>query len=153
MRANEGNSRDCTPAEKSDPGYASLPRYWVAEREVLARIADVPRGVANAWLSGDGEKLVTEVGLWLIGHLRINVGDGSFLSEAETLTPELARAALKAKTRWEKAKSDAEAFPMPEDLFGQLGKTRGEAALIELLDEWMDRLSPRWLMGWRDICR
>ncbi|MBU9516596.1 N-6 DNA methylase [Burkholderia multivorans] len=26
-------------------------------------------------------------------------------------------------------------------------------ALRELLDDWMDRRSPRWLIGWRDICR
>lgn len=26
-------------------------------------------------------------------------------------------------------------------------------ALLALLDRWMDRRSPRWLMGWRDICR
>ena len=28
-----------------------------------------------------------------------------------------------------------------------------ETALCTLLDEWMDRRSPRWLIGWRDICR
>lgn len=26
-------------------------------------------------------------------------------------------------------------------------------ALMEMLDDWMDARSPRWLMGWRDICR
>jgi hypothetical protein len=26
-------------------------------------------------------------------------------------------------------------------------------SLLSLLDGWMDRRSPRWLMGWRDICR
>ncbi|MCW5631810.1 MAG: N-6 DNA methylase [Rubrivivax sp.] len=26
-------------------------------------------------------------------------------------------------------------------------------ALLRTVDEWMERRSPRWLMGWRDICR
>lgn len=32
------------------------------------------------------------------------------------------------------------------------GVSRDDALLAEL-DGWMDALSPRWLMGWRDICR
>ncbi|AUT70040.1 Eco57I restriction-modification methylase domain-containing protein [Paraburkholderia hospita] len=36
--------------EKADPTYAVRPRYWVPEREVLARIARVPSRVARAWL-------------------------------------------------------------------------------------------------------
>lgn len=28
-----------------------------------------------------------------------------------------------------------------------------DAALMPLLDRWMDTRSPRWLLGWRDICR
>jgi hypothetical protein len=149
----EGGSRDCSTTEKSDPNYSPLPRYWVAEREVLARIAHVPRSLANAWLAEDGEKLLTETGLWLLGHLRVSVGDASFLTDAEQLNPELARAARTAKTRWEKAKSDAQACPIPEALLKRLAAVRGEAELQELFDEWMDTLSPRWLMGWRDICR
>jgi len=149
--ANRSDSRDCEETEKADPDYSPLPRYWVSEREVLARIADVPRGVAVAWAAEDGEKLLIETGLWLIGHLRLSVGDGLFLQEAEKLNPALARAGFKAKTRWEKAKTDAECTPIPDALLEQLGKTRGELALQALFDEWMETLSPRWLIGWRDI--
>jgi hypothetical protein len=40
-----------TQAEKADPAFTVRPRYWVDEREVLARIARVPSRVANAWLA------------------------------------------------------------------------------------------------------
>ncbi|MGH2749584.1 MAG: hypothetical protein ACRDK3_01710 [Actinomycetota bacterium] len=30
--------RDCTPAEKDDPNFSPLPRYWVSEKEVTARL-------------------------------------------------------------------------------------------------------------------
>lgn len=42
---------DLTPAQKADPSFTVRPRYWVDEREVLARIARVPSRVANAWLA------------------------------------------------------------------------------------------------------
>lgn len=40
-----------SPEQKADPGFTVRPRYWVDEREVLARIARVPSRVANAWLA------------------------------------------------------------------------------------------------------
>lgn len=45
------NTADFSPAEKADPTATVRPRYWVDEREVLARIARVPSRVANAWLA------------------------------------------------------------------------------------------------------
>jgi hypothetical protein len=42
---------DVTQAQKADPAFTVRPRYWVDEREVLARIARVPSRVANAWLA------------------------------------------------------------------------------------------------------
>jgi hypothetical protein len=151
--ANRTDSRNCELTEKADPDYSPLPRYWVDQREVLARIANVPRGVASAWLTSNGEKLMAETGLWLIGHLRATVGDTRAPEQAQKLNPELARAALKAKTRWDRAKADAEAMLIPDTLLEEFGKVRGAENIQVLLDEWMEVLSPRWLMGWRDICR
>ena len=42
---------DVSTEQKKDPSFAVRPRYWVDEREVLARIARVPSRVANAWLA------------------------------------------------------------------------------------------------------
>lgn len=42
---------DVSEAQKTDPAFAVRPRYWVDEREVLARIARVPTGVSRAWLA------------------------------------------------------------------------------------------------------
>jgi hypothetical protein len=40
-----------------------------------------------------------------------------------------------------------------DDLAATLKAPRFAPALLAVLDKWMDRRSPRWLMGWRDICR
>jgi hypothetical protein len=42
---------EVSDAQKADPAFTVRPRYWVDEREVLARIARVPARVARAWLA------------------------------------------------------------------------------------------------------
>lgn len=49
--AGEVETDDVTNAQKADPACTVRPRYWVDEREVLARIARVPSRVARAWLT------------------------------------------------------------------------------------------------------
>ncbi|MDO3624181.1 N-6 DNA methylase [Ralstonia pseudosolanacearum] len=45
------DTEDVTANQKAVTGLTVRPRYWVNEREVLARIARVPTRVANAWLA------------------------------------------------------------------------------------------------------
>lgn len=60
-KSNGLDTEDVTANQKAATGFTVRPRYWVSEREVLARIARVPTRVANAWLalheasSGNGE--------------------------------------------------------------------------------------------------
>jgi hypothetical protein len=47
----EVETDDVSSAQKADADFTVRPRYWVDEREVLARIARVPTRVARAWLA------------------------------------------------------------------------------------------------------
>ena len=47
----EVETADVSDAQKDDPACTVRPRYWLDEREVLARIARVPTRVARAWLA------------------------------------------------------------------------------------------------------
>ncbi|WP_052712045.1 Eco57I restriction-modification methylase domain-containing protein [Paracidovorax citrulli] len=49
--AGEVETVDVSDLQKADPAFTVRPRYWVDEREVLARIARVPTRVARAWLA------------------------------------------------------------------------------------------------------
>jgi hypothetical protein len=53
----EPRCRDLTDEEKRDPHLSIQPRYWVEEREVLARIADAPKAIIKAWHSGNIDEL------------------------------------------------------------------------------------------------
>lgn len=45
------DTEDVNLEQKADPTFTVRPRYWVDERQVLARIARVPSRVASAWLA------------------------------------------------------------------------------------------------------
>lgn len=73
------DTADVSEAEKADPDFVVRPRYWVDEREVLARIARVPARVSSAWLgmhkasvkdSAEAEdKVQLAVAGWVAGEL------------------------------------------------------------------------------------
>lgn len=242
-------ARDVTLNEKADPSFPVVTRYWVDEREVLARIARVPTRVAKAWLgwrqaayavqqggSGNVEHmalseshtaLVLALAGWVAGALfrteadRLHAthaapatsaasgtGTGSLfeldetnqspdqenLAEAATQPaaskppvwsnatawsatqtterllashhPLLADALKADGTTGKKALPLFQKWALQDDPAQGQGLSDGELAqlralqttgtthlALDWLDVWMDRRSPRWLMGWRDICR
>lgn len=182
---------DVRPDQKEDPDFTVRPRYWVDEREVLARIARVPSRVAKAWLAlhtathATADAALTDLLLalasWLASELFTQIaGDPSM---ADTLPkPQLLRAiaetdaqlksrfpalldtlrgdgmtakkALGEYPKW--AVQNAPLRLSDEELAALCNALRASVqvgALRGLLDVWMDQRSPRWLMGWRDICR
>lgn len=183
---------DVTDDQKSDPAFAVRPRYWVDQREVLARIARVPSPVRKAWLVGHraeypglAERARGELWLglaqWVAGELfRREAGappatgytDAQRLKVATAVEkalaaryPACARALKEAKVgsrklatefaKWAVRDSntalDDEELAILAHFATQGASDERDAALQSELDGWMDRRSPRWLMGWRDI--
>lgn len=99
-------TEDVSLQNKQDPNYRVQPRYWVKTREVLARIANAPRDVRNAYAAQNSEDLRTAV------------------------------------TQW--------ATTSPEPELQDLCKTRDILTATHAL---LEQRSPRWFLGWRDICR
>jgi hypothetical protein len=199
----EGDSRDMTLAEKQDPAQTARPRYWVDEREVLARVANVPARLAKAWLlthtEGDnrnnipvGKSLEFALASWVAGQFMREAvhNKGQTVRTLDTLTKnEFAQALLWAQSVLEERypllaetlrAADIEgaparkAFaawceddreqPLSQQEFDEVeawirvwNSVSGEGdalqALLKTVDDWMQRRSPKWLMGWRDICR
>ena len=194
--AGEVETADVSQAQKANPAFAVRPRYWVDEREVLARIARVPTRVARAWLAihaahaahAGQEATALETALadlllalaqWVAGELFHRQAGAALAGESWTPTqaqahiapaeaqlkahfPRLSdvlrgeglttRKALADFPKWATQNRDAR---LDDDELADLAEAlRAGAqagALRALLDHWMDRRSPRWLMGWRDI--
>jgi hypothetical protein len=195
----EGDNRDMTLAEKQDPAQTARPRYWVDEREVLARVANVPARLAKAWLlthaEGDNrnnipvaKSLEFAVASWVAGQFmrQAMAADRtidslsknefaqtlhcaqSMLEERYPPLAETLRAAdiegapaRKAFAAW--CEDDREQ-PLSQQELDEIEawmrgwnnvNAEGDAAqaLLKTVDDWMQRRSPKWLMGFRDICR
>ncbi|NML26159.1 Eco57I restriction-modification methylase domain-containing protein [Zoogloea dura] len=190
--AGEVETADVGDAQKADPACTVRPRYWVDEREVLARIARVPSRVAKAWLLthqlgpcatiDDEKSLKFAVATWLAGEWMRRLcadelvgGSARVLAEAQwRAMAEIDRSArpllgalrsarggedINNWTKW--AKQDADTPLMEaeetaiqawqETFHGLSSEGARIGSLLNFVDEWMDRRSPRWLMGWRDI--
>jgi len=187
----EVETADLTEEQRADPGFMVRPRYWIAEREVLARIARVPSRVANAWLSlhavsqRAAEEALADLLLaltsWVAGELFFRrAGEPDHAdgwsqqlvlqhftpteTQLKTQFSSLADALLKVGITTKKAVIEFPKWAAQNrnerlsdlelsDLTVSLKATDLTQSLLELLDTWMDARSPRWLMGWRDICR
>ncbi len=195
--AGEVETADVSDAQKADPACTVRPRYWVDEREVLARIARVPSRVARAWLAlhaaVDAPSTGTQsqaldaaladlqlaLAQWVAGELfhaaagtapsaegwtaqqaqrhiaqveqqlraRFPRLDAALRGEGLTTKKTLAEFPKWAQQNRDTRLSDSELTA----LVAPLQAADAGHTLRELLDEWMDKRSPRWLMGWRDI--
>jgi hypothetical protein len=195
--AGEVETADVSAAQKADPAFTVRPRYWVDEREVLARIARVPARVARAWLalhaalpaSTAGASAAVDEALadlelalaqWVAGELfaATLAADAAgelplhrvhrTVEQVEELLrkrfPRLdavlrgdeltTRKALADFPKWAQQNREARLSENELNALAQaLASPHAAHALRDLLDAWMDARSPRWLMGWRDICR
>jgi hypothetical protein len=197
------DTEDCSSAQKADPEFVVRPRYWVSEREVLARIARVPARVASAWLAthvaGPYEpiepyerrpekSLGLAVATWVAGELFMRAAgakesDERFSDKARAkayqttadqlelrfpaFASSLRGASIEGKkavaefTKW--ANQDADVGLKDQELaelddwhlrwHGLSSPATRVLAMLSIVDSWMDSRSPRWLIGWRDICR
>jgi Type I restriction-modification system methyltransferase subunit len=64
----DGNSRDVTLAEKSNPDFTVTPRYWVQAREVWLRVARLPDGLLKALKDGNAQAAALCVTQLLFGR-------------------------------------------------------------------------------------
>ncbi len=191
----DAEAADVNEAQKADSAFCVRPRYWVEEREVLARIARVPASIRKHWLAlhkaGEASEreeakqaLWLALAAWIAGEWFRRVAgppsaygsysDGQKLRAAQEAErrlnadyPACATALREAKITRKKAVTEFAKWaqqdvdvPLNDEELATLkffavqvpGEAR-EGALHAELDDWMDRRSPRWLMGWRDICR
>lgn len=193
--ASDVETADVSDAQKADPDYTVRPRYWLDEREVLARIARVPTRVARAWLALHAARdargasasdaaladLLVALAQWVAGelfHLAAGPAPSAKGWKPPQAQPFIAGTEQQLKARFPRlndalrgeglttkkalidfpkwATQNNEAHLHEAELAALHDVLRANAlreALRELLDDWMDQRSPRWLMGWRDICR
>ncbi len=189
----EVETADVRDAQKAAADFMVRPRYWVEEREVLARIARVPTRAARSWLALHASReagqleaedaaltdLLRVLAQWVAGELFLRTAGTLHSATGWTPTqaqPHIAPTEAELRARFPRlndvlrgeglttkkaladfpkwAAQNAEARLADDELAVLAEALRADAlanALRELFDSWMERRSPRWLMGWRDI--
>lgn len=143
----EDACRNMTGLEKRCPDIAVRPRYWVRQREVLARLADVPAAVARAYVGDDEPLLRKAVANWLALTF---VGQYPLSTPRDIVAKVVGKAFADALPKeWLDEKFRISTCTPPSA--DELDLMRNAKDLFGAFDVVMDRRSPRWLMGWRDI--
>lgn len=152
------SSRDVTLDEKQDPNFIARPRYWIAEWEVTQRITPMYKGIFAAINNRSVSEQLAHDALckalaeWLIGYIQANndIGQAQQWFKRISHTGLAAAVSKCQKADWLRAAKNYTDTPLSEDEFEQL---LSATDLWVLMDEWIKCRRPRWLFGWRDICR
>lgn len=143
VASDSANTQLPTPSldEYKNPNYLPLPRYWVDERQVIAKISNVPHDLARAWLEYHEEDMAESLSTWLAGWQLIHKkvlqlsSDLEFALALNTVDPEEAR-------------NLAVAFPFQDEEILEITHSH---SLFEAVDYLVRERKPRWLIGFRDI--
>ena len=166
-RPGDGSLPETPDSAKANPDYESDPWYWVPEDETALRVARVPSRLKQCFRKKNAEGCLKVLAEWMLGTL--NPGDLETASLARTLP--IAEARLRDVlgerafqrdivgpriTTWlgkvaVGARQMQRETPLSEDDIAFIRDAPSDP--LELAGALIDRKQPRWLMGWRDICR
>ncbi|MCL6558091.1 MAG: hypothetical protein K6U74_04675, partial [Firmicutes bacterium] len=123
--------------------FQAMPRFWVDEKEVLARAASVPSALARAWVDGDEGLVRSLLAQWVAGY-KANRGidyrlPGEVLLPVGTLRDDRLRLKTLEKN-----------FPMTSDDLLAISES---VNALEAVENIIRNRAPGWLLGWRDIAR
>jgi hypothetical protein len=157
----EEGARDATLAERQNPNFEPSPRYWVPEGEVKLRAARVPSSLKRGVREANPERVQKTLAEWLTGAFAAL--EGRAMCEADltrilgrdhswrsVLGASPDRFLREAKTLANGAEMQRET-PLDRDDMAFLVECPD--APLSLAATLINRRQPRWLMGWRDICR
>ena len=154
-------ARDVTIIEKRDPFFEPSPRYWVSEDEVMLRAARIPSSLKRAFREANPERCIKALAEWLtgfFGHVEgrpTREGDltrilGRNRSWKAVLGAVPERFLREPKTLANGLEMQRET-PLNLDDVGFLAI--GPDDPLMLVAGLIERKQPRWLIGWREICR
>lgn len=157
----EEGARDVTVAEKADPGFEPTPRYWVPQAEVRLRTSRVSPALKGASRAEDPVKALKALADHVAAacpavHCRPAreadlfeiLGRNQPWLDALGGTPEF----------WLRKPATGKGWPelqrrTPLDAEDLLALADAEPEALAQAACLIERKQPRWLMGWRDICR
>ena len=164
-RPADGSLPETPDAQKANPAYEAEPWYWVPQEETNLRVARVPTRLKKAWRKDSATGCLKVLAEWVLATL--DADDLAKPALAATRAQALLKDVLGPRAldrdvigariaTWlgkvvDKAHGMQRETPLTEEDLAFI--RQGPANMLELTGALIDRKLPRWLMGWRDICR
>ena len=163
-----GGSLPKTPdSTKARPDSESDPWYWVPEDETALRVARVPARLKQYFRKENAERCLRVLAEWVLGTLEPGDLETASLARAAPLAESRLRDVLGVRAlernivgariaTWlgkvaAGARKMRRQTPLNDDDLAFIRDAPSDP--LELAGALIDRKQPRWLMGWRDICR
>jgi hypothetical protein len=151
---NAEDSRDVTLTEKRDPHFVVQPRYWVREDIVEAAIPKYPEPLAQALALRHRPSIQRVLAYWAAGAQLLRGNDKAaqtLLDFAVPLQVDRPLASWLARlSADEHARQLAQDFPLSQTDLETIAAQIKDAP-EQIAQELVERFSPKWFLGWRDI--
>ena len=149
------DARDVRLEEKRDPGFLAQPRYWVREDVVESAIPKYPEPLAAALKIGHRPSMQRVLCWWAAGyHLNHGMeheGDKLLLSANRFDLERSVDRAFSEPDPHSRAIALERDFPLEEQDVAAIGMQLDKPE--NLARDLVCRFSPKWFLGWRDVCR
>jgi hypothetical protein len=142
---------------KQDHEMTVMPRYWVPERSVLAKIALAPKCVRDAYRDQDARSLLVAIAIWIEARHQPDLLDGMSSTTARQRVIQL------GGVKFESLPTEEKDWLRERDLVdARECEPLGDQDIIlictssdlsDVTRQLLDRRSPKWLIGWRRNAR
>jgi len=153
------DTRDVALGEKGDPDFLALPRYWVDEEEVKQRVPKRPELLASALNLPEQSRrdaVSKTFCYWGAGYWRkLGNEDKAEKLLAAALPSYITDTQVDVLNQWAlgmQCEQMQERFPLTEVDVNRMAKAI-QTDPLPLAEELVERFTPNWLLGWRDIAR
>lgn len=148
---------DITDEEKTNPNCEITPQYWVKEKYVLARTANVPDEFARAYEKDDFETIGVLLANWILACDALNDVIVANLINNKTENGKKLLDMVNTISRYKKSKlylekfqKKAEDYPLTDDEIKIICDNNN---FEEIANKLIKLRAPKWLAGFRGICR
>ncbi len=152
---NAGRLPQTSPQQKRDPSFVVQPRYWLREDVVESAIPKYPEPLAAALKIGDRPSIQRVLCLWAAGyhfnHSEEGEGDKLLLAANRFELDRSVDRTFSEPDPDSRAVALGRDFPLDRQDVATIGKQLSKPENIAC--DLVGRFSPRWFLGWREICR
>ena len=147
------DTRDVNLDEKQDPNFVVQPRYWVREEIVESTIPKYPEPLAVALRLKDRPSIQRVLSYWLAGYYlnrKLKPKADRVMDSAVPYSPSKEVTALLAGLSSDELAAQMERdFPLSDEDARRIEKELPSPE--SLATELVQRFSPKWFIGWRNI--